>query len=82
MLADMGLLDWDDETYRFGRACKWGASEKLMGMMEETLSSGNTTTPCTSPIVDRNNIFDAIQEARRNRPDRSDCDREESSRPS
>ena len=69
MLADMGLLEWDDSTYRFGRACRWGASEKLMDMMEDVLSSGNTTTPRTSPIVDRNNILDAIQEARRERPE-------------
>ena len=37
MLADMGLLEWDDSTYRFGRACRWRASEELMGMMEEVL---------------------------------------------
>ena len=34
MLPDMGLLEWDDSTYRFGRACRWNASEELMGMME------------------------------------------------
>jgi hypothetical protein len=69
MLADMGLLEWEDETYQFGRACKWRAGEELMGMMEETLSSGSTSTPFASPIVDRNNIQDAIAEARRNRPE-------------
>ena len=68
MLADMGLLEWDDETYRFGRACKWRASEKLMGLMEDALSSGNTT-PCPSSTVDRNNILDAIREARREHPE-------------
>lgn len=69
MLADMGLLEWDDSTYRFGRACKWRASEELMGRIEKALSSSNTTTPFDSTIVDRNNILDAIQEARRNRPE-------------
>ena len=45
MLSDMGLLEWEDATYRFGRACRWRASEELMGMMEEALSSSTTTTP-------------------------------------
>ena len=69
MLADMGFLEWDDSTYRFGRACKWRASEELMGMMEEALSSGDTTTPSHLDIVDRNNIQEAIAEARRKRPE-------------
>jgi len=69
MLSGLGLLDWEDETYQFGKACRWSASEKLMGMMEKEFSSGNTTTPRTSPIVDRNNIQEAIEEARRNRPE-------------
>jgi hypothetical protein len=37
------LLEWEDETYTLGRACKWRASEKLMEMMgqerEETSST-------------------------------------------
>jgi hypothetical protein len=66
MLADLGLLEWEDETYRFGRACKWKASEELTGMMEEAL---DTTTPCDSPIVDRNKVADAVREACRNRPE-------------
>jgi hypothetical protein len=65
MLADMGLLEWDDSTYRFGRACRWSASEKLMGMMEEALSNSNTTTRFASPIVDRN----VIAEIQRERPE-------------
>ena len=70
MLSGMGLLEWEDSTYRFGRACRWKASEELMRLMEEELASGSTaTTPCSSPIVDRNNIQDAIAEARRKRPD-------------
>ena len=69
MLSDQGLLEWDDSTYRFGRACRWSASEQLMGMMEEALNSSNTTTRFASTIVDRNNILDAIEEARRERPE-------------
>ena len=69
MLSGLGLLDWEDETYQFGKACRWSASEKLMGMREEALSSGNTTPPRTSPIVDRNKIREAVEEARRNRPE-------------
>jgi hypothetical protein len=39
------LLEWEDETYSLGRACKWRASEKLMEMMgeEEETSSTETT---------------------------------------
>ena len=29
------LLEWEDETYSAGRACKWRASEKLMQMIEQ-----------------------------------------------
>jgi hypothetical protein len=65
----MGLLEWDDSTYRFGRACKWRASEVLMGMIEEALDAADTTTPFDSTTVDRNNIRDAIEEACRERPD-------------
>jgi len=65
MLTDMGLLEWEDSTYRFGRACRWRAGEKLMGMMEEALRSGSTSTPLPSTIVGRNIIAEAQQE----RPD-------------
>ena len=40
------LLEWEDETYSLGRACKWRASEKLMEMIEEEneeTSSAETT---------------------------------------
>ena len=43
MLSDLDLLEWEDATYRFGKACRWRANEKLMGMMEETLGSNSTT---------------------------------------
>ena len=65
MLSDMGLLEWEDATYRFGKACRWRASEKLMGMMESVLSSSNTTTPCPSPIV----VCNTVAEAQRERPE-------------
>ena len=68
MLADLGLLEWDDCSYRFGRACKWGASEKLMGMIEEALRTG-TTTPFAPSILDRNYIRKTIEEACRERPE-------------
>jgi hypothetical protein len=66
MLADLGLLEWEDNTYQFGRACKWSASEVLMGRIEESL---DTTTPCDPCTVDRNKVADAIAEACRNRPE-------------
>jgi hypothetical protein len=62
MLSDLDLLEWEDADYCFGKACRWRASEKLIGMMESVLSS--TTTPCTSPIV----VCNAIAEFQRNRP--------------
>ena len=45
-LSSLQLLDWKDETYRIGwydddgkyhkgKSCKWQASEKLMGILEE-----------------------------------------------
>jgi len=64
MLSDMGLLEWEDSTYHFGKACRWRASEKLMGMMEEALSGSSTTTPPPSSIV----VCNAIAELQRNRP--------------
>ena len=69
MLSDMGLLEWEDSTYRFGRACKWKVGEKLMEMMEEAIAGDCTSTPCVSPSVDRNNIREAIIEACQNHPE-------------
>jgi hypothetical protein len=37
------LLEWEDETYSMGRACKWRASEKLMEMMEEEREETSST---------------------------------------
>ncbi len=65
MLSGMGLLDWEDETYRFGKACKWRASEKLMEMIEEALDATDTPTPCDSCIV----VCNAIREAQQERPE-------------
>ncbi len=64
MLSDMELLEWEDATYQFGKACKWRANEKLMGMMENALSS-NTTPPCPSLIVGCN----IVAESKRERPE-------------
>jgi hypothetical protein len=65
MLSDMELLEWEDETYCFGKACRWKASETLMGMMESVLSgSSTTTTPPPSSIV----VCNAIAGLQRNRP--------------
>jgi hypothetical protein len=64
MLSDLELLEWEDADYRFGRACRWRASEKLMGMMEEVLSGSSTTTTLAPSIV----LCNTVDEARRNRP--------------
>jgi hypothetical protein len=64
MLTDLGLLEWEDGTYQFGKACKWRAGEELMGMIEEALSS-NTTIPSPSSIL----LCNVVAEAQRNRPD-------------
>jgi hypothetical protein len=45
------LLEWDDETYSVGRACKWRASEKLMNMMEEEREE-TSSTETTVTILD------------------------------
>lgn len=37
------LLEWEDETYSMGRACKWRASLKLMEMMEEEEEGTSST---------------------------------------
>ena len=65
MLSDRELLEWEDADYRFGRACRWRASEELMGMMESVLRSSSTTTPFPSPIV----LCNTIAESLRDRPD-------------
>ena len=64
MLSDMGLLEWEDADYCFGKACRWRASEKLMGMMESVLSRSDTTTPFAPSIV----VCNAIAESLRDRP--------------
>ena len=52
MRTDLGLLEWEDATYQFGKACKWSASEKLMGVMEDALRSNTTTTPLAKSRTD------------------------------
>ena len=37
------LLEWEDETYGIGRACKWRASAKLMDMMSEEREEVSST---------------------------------------
>jgi hypothetical protein len=37
------LLEWEDETYSAGRACKWCAAEKLMTMMEQEREETSST---------------------------------------
>ena len=37
------LLEWEDETYGMGQACKWRASEKLMEMMSEEKEETSST---------------------------------------
>jgi hypothetical protein len=37
------LLEWEDETYSAGRACKWRATEKLMEMIEEEREETSST---------------------------------------
>jgi hypothetical protein len=65
MLSDRELLEWEDSTYHFGKACRWRASEKLIGMMEEALSgSTSTTTPSPPSIV----VCNTIAETLRDRP--------------
>jgi len=38
------LLEWEDETYSAGMACKWRASARLMEMMEEERETSSTET--------------------------------------
>jgi hypothetical protein len=37
------LLDWEDETYSAGQACKWRASEKLMRLIEQEREGTSST---------------------------------------
>jgi len=46
------LLDWEDETYSAGRACKWQASEKLMQMIEEEKEERMSSTETELVILD------------------------------
>ncbi len=45
------LLEWENETYSMGQACKWRASEKLMNMMEEERED-TSSTETTLTILD------------------------------
>ena len=66
MLSDRELLEWEDADYHFRKACRWRASEELMGMMESVLGRNSTTTPPSlSSIV----VCNAIAESLRYRPD-------------
>jgi len=65
MLSEMGLLEWEDATYMFGKACRWKANEELMGMIEEALGGTDPTTPFALAILVRNKI----EESRQKRPE-------------
>lgn len=45
------LLEWEDETFTLGRACKWRASEKLMELIEQEQEKEETSTAETRPTV-------------------------------
>jgi hypothetical protein len=45
------LLEWEDETYSAGRACKWRASEKLMEMIEQE-REGTSSAETAITILD------------------------------
>ena len=64
-LSDMGLLEWQDETYSFGKACKWRASKELMGMIEKALNADTTTNSSSLSIL----VCNSVEEARQERPD-------------
>ena len=64
-LSDMGLLEWEDETYSFGKACKWRASGELMGMIEKALNADTTTNSSSLSIL----VCNSVEESRRERPD-------------
>jgi hypothetical protein len=61
----MGLLEWEDETYSFGKACKWRASKELMGMIEKALNADTTTNSSSLSIL----VCNSVEEARRDRPE-------------
>jgi hypothetical protein len=46
------LLEWEDETYSAGRACKWRASEKLMEMIEEEREETSSTETAITILDD------------------------------
>jgi hypothetical protein len=45
------LLEWEDETYSAGQACKWRASEKLMRMIEQE-REGTSSTETDLVVLD------------------------------
>jgi hypothetical protein len=45
------LLEWEDEAYSAGRACKWRASEKLMRMIEQE-REGTSFTEAALVVLD------------------------------
>jgi hypothetical protein len=45
------LLEWEDETYSAGQACKWRASEKLMRMIEQE-REGTSSTETALVVLD------------------------------
>ena len=64
MLSDMGLLEWEDETYSFGKACKWRASGKLMAMIEKATIADTTTNSSSLSILVCNSVEEARQAPR------------------
>jgi hypothetical protein len=46
------LLEWEDETYSTGRACKWRASEVLMDMMEDKREETSSTETALAILDD------------------------------
>ena len=76
MLSHMGLLEWEDETYSFDKACKWRASGELMAMIEKALNADTTTNSSSLSIL----VCNSVEEARQDRPDQVGLRREGSSR--
>ena len=74
MLADMGLLEWEDCTYRFGRACRWRASERLMGMMERGLKLLILLSLALRPSLIATRSRTPSRKPAKTVPNRSDCD--------
>ena len=46
------LLEWEDETYSMGRACKWRASERLMDMMKQEREEVSSTETAVTILED------------------------------